>query len=803
MNHFSLYLFVFWFSCASIAAQDTEKTPGAPMPAEDAVRTAVLPPGFSMEVFASEPMIRQPISMSFDSRGRLWIAENDTYADQAPTNDKGFDMNVKDRIVVLEDTDLDGRADRRTVFHDQLQRLSSILPGLGGLWVLAAPDLIFIPDADGDLKADGPPIVKLEGWSTQARHNIVNGLKWGPDGWLYGRNGILGKSVVAVPGTKQEDRIHMGPGIWRFHPTRDVFEIFCEGTTNPWGHDWDQHGHLFFINTVVGHLWHAIPGAQLRRMSGPPRRPFAYDFLEQHADHFHFDTGEGWTATRRGAPSDATDRLGGGHAHCGMVIYQGNQWPSAYQGKLLTENLHGFRLNIERLERSGTGYMGRHEPDFLMMKDKWFRGVDLLEDFDGSVLLSDWADAGECHENDGIHRSSGRIYRIRFGNAARTVAPDLASESVASLAKLQLGGHEQTARLARVELQTRRALGVDVREAERFLKESLLDSQAIVSKRLHALWGLHAIGSTDESMLTAELDHTDEQVRTAAIRLLVDHNPPSQAVLEKLNQMASTDASGLVRLHLASALQRIPSDKNGKIARSLALRSEDLDDHNQPTMLWLGIESRVLVDPIWAAEAAAETHYAILRRNIARRMSEEYVKDPTNVNVLLKTGPRLSVPAFMDILSGLETTFEGLPHVAAPAEWSGFAAAAHKHGDSALSDRVLTLGAVFGDATALNVLRSLLADSKGDAARRQYALETLIRVRDAGLNERLELLLDDPILAQLALRKLAGSNRMDHATSVVERLATRSVEERQVLINTLVTRLSFWQSYKVTELVPG
>jgi len=302
------------------------------------------------------------------------------------------------------------------------------------------------------------------------------------------------------------------------------------------------------------------------------------------------------------------------------------------------------------------------------------------------------------------------------------------------------------------------------------------------------LWGLHALGSSDESILTAELDHADEQVRTAAIRLLVDHTPPSEAVLEKLNQKASSDTSGLVRLHLASALQRLPIDKNGMIARSLALRSEDLDDHNQPTMLWLGIESRVLSDPSWAAQLAAETPYPLLRRNIARRMSEDYVKDPASVNVLLKTCTRLSVPAFNDIVSGFETTFEGLPHVAPPAAWSGFAAAAHKHSDSGLSDRVLALGAVFGDATSCDMLRSLLADVKGEATRRQSALDALIRVRDSGLNDRLELLLDDPILAQLALRKLASSSKVEHASSVVERLAMRSVEERQILVNTLVTR---------------
>jgi putative membrane-bound dehydrogenase-like protein len=158
------------------------------------------------------------------------------------------------------------------------------------VWVLASPNLLFIPDRDGDDVPDGPPEVVLDGWDTSAtRHNIVNGLKWGPDGWLYGRNGILATSKIGAPGTPPEEREQLNCGIWRYHPTQKRFEVVCRGTTNPWGHDWDENGELFFINTVIGHLWHVVPGAHLRRMYGNDSNPNAYverySQTRRHEDH--------------------------------------------------------------------------------------------------------------------------------------------------------------------------------------------------------------------------------------------------------------------------------------------------------------------------------------------------------------------------------------------------------------------------------------------------------------------------------------------------------------------------------------
>jgi len=390
---------------------DTEKAGDAPMPAAEAAKTAVLPEGFRLEVFASEPEVRQPIGITLDEKGRLWVAECYTFAE----NPRRWDLALNDRVTILEDTNGDGKSDKRTIFWDQGKRLTSVAVGHGGVWVTCAPQLLFIPDANGDLVPDGEPVVMLDGFDAETiGHNIVNGLKWGPDGWLYGRHGITSTSSIGAPGTPEKDRIAMNCAIWRLHPERKTFEVFCHGGTNPWGLDWNEDGQLFYTNTVIGHLWHAIPGAYYERMFGAHLNPLAYEYIGHTADHYHWDRGsEKWSDIREGI-SDKTSELGGGHAHMGCLIYQGGVWPKEYHGKLFTCNLHGRRINMDILEREGNGYVGKHGKDFLMMKDPWFRGLDLITGPDGQVWMNDWSDTGECHDNDGIHRSSGRIYRIVY-----------------------------------------------------------------------------------------------------------------------------------------------------------------------------------------------------------------------------------------------------------------------------------------------------------------------------------------------------------------------------------------------------
>ncbi|MBG28809.1 MAG: hypothetical protein CMI31_02245 [Opitutae bacterium] len=598
---------------------DTQETDLKLPSPEESAAGFTLPEGFKVNVFAAEPDVRQPIAMTFDDRGRLWIAECYTYANRQLI----YDTKLRDRILIFEDTDGDGKFDKRKVFHDGLQRLTSIALGFGGVWATCAPNFVFIPDKNKDDKPDGEPEILLDGWhSGKVRHNIVNGLKWGPDGWLYGRHGILQTSKVGKPGTPEEDRVKLQCCMWRYHPTRRDFELVTEGTTNSWGHDWDRHGQLFFINTVIGHLWHAVPGSYYKRMYGQHAQPHLYELIDQTADHHHWDIGkEKWADLKKKGLSPSTDEAGGGHAHSGMMIYQGDNWPKKYRGKLFTANFHGRRLNSERLERQGAGYVGKHEPDFLKVKDLWFRGVELDYGFDGSVYLLDWSDVGECHENDGLHRSSGRIYRIAHGET-KAKRFDLSKLQSIELATLQEHPNERFARHARRILQERGLKGQDISPAIKKLENLLANSQDLQVK-LRALWCLYGIGSMNSERLVSLLSHKEEHIRIWAIQLLLDKNAAKPEIIDLFTKMAKDEISGLVRVYLASALGKIALEKRWPLAEALSQSDDLAEDKTFPLLLWYGVEPSVSKNPKQAIELMTNCKIPKLRQFIARRLSAE------------------------------------------------------------------------------------------------------------------------------------------------------------------------------------
>ena len=403
---------------------NSEKSPTSPMSPDEVVKTAKLPPGFELSVFAAEPDVQNPIAITTDERGRMWALENYTWAG---SNLGGWDTKLKDRIVILEDTDGDGRHDKRTVFWDQGRKATSVEVGFGGVWVLNLPHLLFIPDKNRDDVPDGPPVVVLDGIDENAvGHTPANGLKWGPDGWLYARHGIQGTSSIGKPEASDSQRVKINTGIWRYHPVRGTVEAVMHGMTNSWGFDFDEHGEMFAINTVIGHLWHVVPGAHVKRMYGTDINPHSYGLIEQTADHVHWDTGESWGDVRKGV-TDKTSAAGGGHAHIGLMIYQGDNWPAEYRGKVFTLNLHGQRINSDILVRDGAGYTARHGADMCFIADPWYRAMDLITGPDGGVFISDWSDTGECHDHDGVHRNSGRIYKLTYGTPQRVEPFDLAT----------------------------------------------------------------------------------------------------------------------------------------------------------------------------------------------------------------------------------------------------------------------------------------------------------------------------------------------------------------------------------------
>src|SRR4051812_922125 len=394
--------------------KNTQNPKDVPLSPAEALQKMTLPAGFKATLFAGEPDVMQPIAFDFDDRGRLWVVENYSYPD--------FKHENSDRVVIYTDKDGDGRFDERKVFWDKGHRLSGITIGHGGVWLCSAPNLLFIPDANGDDIPDGEPIVKLDGWTLKAGHNMVNGLTWGPDGWLYGRHGITAPSLVGRPGTPEKDRVQLSCSIWRYHPVKQTFEVVAHGTTNPWGLDWDEDGQAFFSNNVIGHLWHLVPGAHYKRMFGEDFNQQTYDLMESCSDHKHWAGGD-WTKSRGGQGEH--DALGGGHSHAGAMIYQGDNWPDSYRNTLMLANIHGNRLLYDKLERQGSGYVAKHGTNFLMANDPWFRSVSVAYGPDGGAYATDWNDLGECHDNDGSYRTSGRIYKVTYGKAKPTGDFDL------------------------------------------------------------------------------------------------------------------------------------------------------------------------------------------------------------------------------------------------------------------------------------------------------------------------------------------------------------------------------------------
>lgn len=756
--------------------------------AAQVARDIRLPAGFQATVFAAEPDVQNPIALATDARGRLWVAENYTYAER----DVNFDLRLKDRIVILEDADHDGHFDKRTVFWDRGQILSSIELGFGGVWALCPPHLLFIPDRNGDDVPDGEPEVILDGWNdTRVRHNVANGLRWGPDGWLYGRHGILANSLVGRPGAPEEDRVKLNCAIWRYHPTRKVFEAVAHGTTNPWGMDWDEHGQAFFINTVIGHLWQVIPGAHYKRMYGEDFNPDAYELIDQHADHFHWDTRESWDDVRKLGVTGTTSDAGGGHAHSGLMIYQGDNWPAAYRGRLLTANFHGRRLNVDRLDREGSGYVGRHEPDFLFVDDPWFRGIDLVSGADGGVFLADWSDIGECHENDGVHRTSGRIYKITYGRPDPPAFTNLATLDDAQLVALQRHPNDWMVRQSRQLLQQRAAAGRD-RGAVRSQLLELFNSQTNAVARLRTLWALNGVEAVSEEWLRGRLVDSSEHVRVWAIRLLTEFGVSSGVTLKEFVRLGRSDPSPMVRLYLASSLQRLPPGQRVELARVLLAHGEDAADHNLPLMLWYGVAPLATADPNALARLAEGCAIPRVRRFIARRLAQDLARDPAPVERLLRQVSASKDETFrLDVLNGLGDGLAGRRKARQPAGWVEVQSQVATASNPALRDRARDLSALFGDGRALDELKRIALDRSADLGLRRTALQSFVEAGPPDQRAVCEQLVSEHELCIPALQGLTAFNDPAVAAEIIENLPRYYGHEQQAAIGALVSRPAF------------
>ena len=773
----------------AINTQDPHDTPPTPLEALAALK---VPAGFDVSLFAGEPDVHQPLAFTFDDRGRLWVVENYSYPE--------WNVEAYDRIVIFEDTDQDGQFDKKKVFLDDGHQLTGIEIGFGGVWCTAAPYLIFIPDSDRDDQPDGPPQILLDGFNLgEIGHNVVNGLRWGPDGWLYGRHGIKATSHVGTPGTSDQQRTTLNCSIWRFHPTRKIFEVVSHGTTNPWGFDYDDYGEMFFTNNVIGHLWHLLPGARYERMYGSHLNPNTFVSMTSTSDHLHFAGGL-WSESRKeiGKPN-LHDEYGGGHSHCGGMIYLGDNWPEHYRGKMFMCNTHGKRVNMDALRRTGSSYTAVHGQDLLFANSDWFRGVELKYGPDGGVFLTDWTDLGECHDRDGIHRRSGRIYKITYGKPRRLAAFDLQDLSTSELIDLQNHKNDWFVRHARRILQERAFGDGDLTTAVSLLKKKFRVS-GDPTRKLRFLWCLHAIGQS-EVVLEDLLHDSDEHLRVWGVRLLFENDLSKNDCVTALTDLARRETSGLVRLHIAAAMAKVPKGLRWAVATALVKRKPVSEDKRLLAMIWYAIEPVVLQDADKALQFSMLSDAALLQQFVARRITVNAVSSAADFEKLMAVMVRqqemfnkAQLQEVLPMLIGLGVGLRGQRQMEMPKSWQSFVDLVKASGNEKSEQLVQQVGAVFGDGVALEQLVSI-ASNKGLAAEvRSTAVNSLVSVagKEAGselkIPELLQGMIGDRAVQMAAIRGLRRFDHVQTPTLLLGRYRSLDKPLKNAVIDTLSSR---------------
>ena len=406
---------------------------------------------------------------------------------------------------------------------------------------------------------------------------------------------------------------------------------------------------------------------------------------------------------------------------------------------------------------SKSGYVARHEKDFLTVDDTWFRGLELKYGPDGAVYLTDWYDTGECHENDAdnAHRENGRIYKVSYGKAA-AVKVDLSAESDLALARYQLHANDWYVRTARRLLQERRAAGKDLGEASRLLRE-IFESNPDVTRRLRALWALHATRGLDKKARRGLLDDQSEHVRAWAIRLHSGEAAPEADIVTRFAELAKNDPSPKVRLSLASALQRLRPPERWAVAEPLAGHKEDAADRSLSLMIWYGVEPLVPGDRVRALNLAKNSEIPAVRRYVARRaVSAEPVAGLAAVVAMLKT---TADAACTDILTGTREALRGRKHVGKPEGWTEAFTELVSRRDLGLIEQALLLGLDIDEPKAIGVVRRIAMDAQAPVDERSRMLAALVERHVPKLAADLQSLTADQGTAPIGAAVAGGLRR--------------------------------------------
>jgi len=573
------------FVCASLLSQPQPVAAQGFKPSE-AAAVMTTAEGFEVCLVASEPLVRQPVAIEFDDRGRLWVIQYLQYPNPAGLERVEVDRYSRtkydrvpkppphgpvgaDRITILEDRDGDGRMDDGRDFVSGLNLASGLAFGHGGVFVLNVPYLLFYPDRNRDDVPDSDPKVLLTGFGMEDAHSVANSLTWGPDGWLYG---CQGSTVTAnIRG------IQFQQGVWRYHPVTKKFELFCEGGGNAWGLDFDSKGRLLYSTNYGGYvLVHGVQGGYYVKSfakHGGLHNPFTYGYFE-HAPHRNFH---------------------GGHVTVGGLVYQGDSFPAEMRGKYIAGDLLGHGVYWHDIQPHGSTVRTSHGGELLVANDTWFAPTDVVQGPDGAIYVSDWHDARTAHPDPDADwdRTNGRIYRIAATGTKPAGEIDLARLSTDELLDLHAHENQWHVRRARMELAHRAADGavdadslVTVAKRLRETAKSSPDQQAA----LEALWSLYVVGGFDEKDAAKLLDSPYAAVRGWTVRLLGDRRTISHATAHRLDRLAETEPDVEVRLQLACTARRLPAADGVPIINANINRDIDHDDPFLPLSWWWAVE---------------------------------------------------------------------------------------------------------------------------------------------------------------------------------------------------------------------
>lgn len=634
-------IFLLELNCCSAMAQVT--TQG--LSAEQAVTKMKAPEGFEVSLVAAEPLVRQPVAIEFDDRGRLWVIQYlqypnpnglarvtvdrfsrtkyDRVPEPPPHGPRGAD-----RITILEDTDGDGRMDHGRDFVDGLNLASGIAFGHGGVFVLNVPYLLFYPDRNRDDVPDSDPEVLLAGFGMEDAHSVANSLTFGPDGWLYG---CQGSTVTAnIRG------IEFQQGVWRYHPITREFELFCEGGGNSWGLDFDRTGQLLYSTNYGGHtLLHGVQGGYLVKSFGKHgalHNPYAYGYFD-HAPHQNFR---------------------GGHVTVGGIVYQGDTYPESFRNRYIAGDLLGHGIYWHSIQSRGSTVQTAHGGELLIANDSWFAPTDVTMGPDGAIYVADWNDARTAHPDPDADwdRSNGRIYRIAAKGTQSAAPIDFAKLGDEVLLELHRHRSQWYVRHARQELSRRfggtlsSSVDSGLLKLRRSLSEFVLKDQD-ETFALEALWSLNALGGFNESYGKQLLDRSHPAVRAWTVRFLGDTKKLSEDLAHRLDELAEQEPDVSVRQQLACSAARFPAHQAMPIINANINRDIDTDDPYLPLLWWWAVEKHSVVGreevlkrfvrpTLWHSHLGRDV---LLSRLIRRYAAERSAEGLDSVVQLLNAAP--------------------------------------------------------------------------------------------------------------------------------------------------------------------